>query len=241
MKFSRNLINWIFIVLLSCMVSLVITLFSVIFDIFWGEITGKNLVAYDISSNIFIFVLILTVAVLYSVKKLNKKNSNFSLAKHLTILLIIIKFGKKYRENTIKEIIIFNGILLFSLYFLIGTFIEATFSIVYIFSYKSFIIFVISFLFSFFIYSEMSFNEVDRIVRQIYLWLITLSILIFFTTIQINYLFEDISNSQNQLNITILMLGLLFNISHVIEKVRLYFKIIFKKNKKDIIKYKKAL
>jgi hypothetical protein len=184
------------------------------------------------SNSVFLILPFFILICLTNILIINLKNHHFNFPRVVLDSYIIFKITKFYRKIVHSILgVLGSSILLFIsllpiLYFVT---IPKDLTIVIVLT-----LLIVSVLISFIIYSELTFNELDRSIRQLCLWSGA-----FFTMLALSiYKIHLIVNSEEQqwLELVLLILGLVFTMVTVLDKARLFCTIAFEEQKEDIEK-----
>lgn len=214
-KIKKIFLQFIFIMLFSSTISLVIILFlSIVLSntqLAEEEINSKNLILLSSILMMFIFFLI---------EYLNRKDSLNLPRKLINYLLIIISLKREKKGFRFIEFFIFNSIAILGFWGLIYLIIS---NISVDLAGNSLLIALgISMIVSFFIYSELTSNKLERLSRQVILWLSIFVLLLALTFASLDRGFQQ-NTTIDFINIGLMLFGLIYNIATIADKIRAFF------------------
>ena len=233
-KIVSLIMQFIYIFILSIPIGMFVYISLIVLTIRFVEVQNNAISA-------FYLIILFFSTILFMIIILNKKDKQFNLANIILNKFIILKeiraknkwFGFK---EAIGFILFFTAVLSLIIYLIFNSLIN--FEIV-----DSGIIYIIivSFFISTFIYSESTADIIVRSLRQTALWVSLFLILITISFLQIFYLINDINNNQALVNLAILIFGLVFNMSTIADKLRVFFNEVTKEYYQEIMNNRKEL
>ncbi|MBM7604002.1 hypothetical protein JOC75_001975 [Metabacillus crassostreae] len=168
---------------------------------------------------------------LASIVLLNFNIKNFCLPRYVLNSFIILKD------------INFKGIVITSLWFILGTYfllLSVFFTIAnFLFPDNTFLILLFSFIlfiFTVLLYCEATPDKEKRSERQFILWLLLFVLLSILTFLSIPKTFQSL-NEKSMINLMLLLMGLIFNFSLIMDKARDFFEKYYEKNKNKIFAF----
>jgi hypothetical protein len=192
---------------------------------------------FTLSSNIDLYIvfIILTISIFIcflNILLINHRNNELNLPRVLVnayILINITKFYKKIIFNLLS--VVGSSLLLFVT--LLPLLFFVTISNKFI-PMALLTLFIFTVLVSFIIYSEFSFNELDRSIRQICLWTGVFLIMIGLTIYKMQLILT--SKEEQWIELSLLILGLIFTMVTVLDKAREFCRVATRSQNEHINK-----